>query len=104
MGPLGKRHIPITHLVSMIYLVHLSKVFLPNGDFLINQRMVTLVFHLDKFTLSGEKHTHTETLRGTVGITELQSLRSLEGCGDVIGEIAICVSIPRTAILGIEIA
>ena len=93
----------VAEFISTIETVHLSEVFLPNRDILIDHRMVALVFHLYQFTLSWEKHTDTETFRCAMGIAEFKTFRPLEGCLDSVGNIAIGIGIPGPTVFGIVI-
>ena len=104
MCPLGELHILITHLVSLIEAYHFGDVLLPDGNVLVNHRVVALVFQFNQLILSWEEHTDAKTLGRTMRVTEFQPLRPLEGSNDIVGDITVGIGIPNRTIFGIIMA
>ena len=100
MGILGKLHIlTLMGIISHIELLHLCDLTLPHTRLFINQHLIDLILMFNQLAIAQIDHTYAETLRGTMGITEFQPLRALEGCYDIVGDITFGISIPSRAIL-----
>ena len=104
MSPLDELDVLVAHIVGSIQLAHLGNVAIPDGQLLVDQRMETFVFIFDETAVAQIDHADAETLRGAVDVAELETLRTLEGSNDVVGDVAVGIGIPRSAVRWVVVA